>query len=112
MIFSNEIAERMAELLLQIGAVKLSPQQPFTWSSGWKSPIYCDNRITLSFPEIRTFIKEEFATIIREHFTPAEVIAGVATAGIAHGAILAEHVETPFCYVRSASKGHGLGNRI
>ena len=102
----------MAALLLQIQAVKLSPGQPFTWSSGWKSPIYCDNRITLSYPEIRTFIKEQFAAVIRDHFTSSELIAGVATAGIAHGAILAEHVETPFCYVRSSSKGHGLGNRI
>ncbi|MFI5135856.1 MAG: orotate phosphoribosyltransferase, partial [Chitinophagales bacterium] len=78
----------------------------------WKSPSYCDNRITISFPEIRTFIKEKFAEIIREKFSTAEMIAGVATAGIAHGAILAEHVESPFCYVRSSSKGHGLGNRI
>jgi orotate phosphoribosyltransferase len=112
MIFSNETAEKMAALLLQVRAVKLNPQQPFTWSSGWKSPIYCDNRITLSFPEIRSYIKEQFAAIIREKFIATEVIAGVATAGIAHGAILAEHVETPFCYVRSSSKGHGLGNRI
>lgn len=112
MIFSNDTAEKMAALLLQVKAVKLSPAQPFTWSGGWKSPIYCDNRITLSFPEIRSYIKEQFANIIREKFTITEVIAGVATAGIAHGAILAEHVETPFCYVRSSSKGHGLGNRI
>jgi orotate phosphoribosyltransferase len=112
MIFSNETAEKMAALLLQVRAVKLNPQQPFTWSSGWKSPIYCDNRITLSFPEIRSYIKEQFANIVRETFNSTEVIAGVATAGIAHGAILAEHVETPFCYVRSSSKGHGLGNRI
>lgn len=112
MIYSNETAEKMAALLLQVRAVKLNPQQPFTWSSGWKSPIYCDNRITLSFPEIRSYIKEQFAAIIRERFIATEVIAGVATAGIAHGAILSEHVETPFCYVRSSSKGHGLGNRI
>ena len=112
MIFSNDTAEKMAALLPQVKAVKLSPAQPFTWSGGWKSPIYCDNRITLSFPEIRSYIKEQFANIIREKFTITEVIAGVATAGIAHGAILAEHVETPFCYVRSSSKGHGLGNRI
>ena len=112
MIFSNDTAEKMAALLLQVKAVKLSPAHPFTWSGGWKSPIYCDNRMTLSFPEIRSYIKEQFANIIRENFTITEVIAGVATAGIAHGAILAEHVETPFCYVRSSSKGHGLGNRI
>ena len=112
MIFSNDTAEKMAALLLQVKAVKLSPAQPFTWSGGWKSPIYCDNRMTLSFPEIRSYIKEQFANIIREKFTITEVIAGVAAAGIAHGAILAEHVETPFCYVRSSSKGHGLGNRI
>ena len=112
MIFSNGIAAKMASLLLQIKAVKLNPKQPFTWSSGWKSPIYCDNRLTLSFPEIRTFIKEQFASIIKEKFPSAELISAVATAGIAHGAIVAEELETPFCYVRASAKGHGLGNII
>src|SRR5262245_1720619 len=112
MIFSSETAAKMASLLLQIKAIKLSPDSPFTWSSGWKSPIYCDNRLTLSFQEIRTFIKENFATIIREKFPETELIAGVATAGIAHGALVAEFLETPFCYVRSSAKDHGLKNRI
>ncbi len=102
----------MASLLLQARAVQLNPQQPYTWSSGWKSPIYCDNRLTLSFPEIRTYIKEKLAEIIREKFPETELIAGVATAGIPHGALVADHLETPFCYVRSAPKNHGLKNRI
>ena len=102
----------MASLLLQIKAVKLNAKQPFTWSSGWKSPIYCDNRLTLSFPEIRTFIKEQFTSIIKEKFSSAELIAGVATAGIPHGVLVADALETPFCYVRSTAKGHGLGNSI
>jgi len=102
----------MASLLLQINAIRLSPDKPFTWSSGWKSPIYCDNRLTLSFPEIRTFIKENLAAIIREKFSQTELIAGVATAGIAHGALVAEYLETPFCYVRASAKDHGLQNRI
>ena len=102
----------MAGLLLQIKAVKLNIEVPFTWSSGWKSPIYCDNRLTLSFPEIRTFIKESLADLIREKFAETELIAGVATAGIAHGALVADYLATPFCYVRSSAKGHGLGNKI
>jgi orotate phosphoribosyltransferase len=112
MILSPETARKTAALLLQINAVKLRPAEPFTWSSGWKSPIYCDNRLTLSFPEIRTYIKEQLAEGMRRYFNAADSIAAVATAGIAHGALLAEFTETPFCYVRSASKGHGLGNRI
>jgi orotate phosphoribosyltransferase len=112
MIFSKDTAAKMASLLLQIKAVKLNPQHPFTWSSGWKSPIYCDNRLTLSFPEIRTFIKEQFASIIKEKFPTAEIIAGVATAGIPHGVLVADHFEMPFCYVRSSAKGHGLENKI
>ena len=102
----------MASLLLQIKAIRLNVQEPFTWSSGWKSPIYCDNRLTLSFPEIRSYIKEQLSMIVREKFPQTELVAGVATAGIAHGALVAEHLETPFCYVRSSAKGHGLGNRI
>jgi orotate phosphoribosyltransferase len=92
--------------------LKLNLREPFTWSSGWKSPIYCDNRLSLSFPEIRTYIKEQLSEIIRGKFSSADLLAGVATAGIAHGALAAEHLETPFCYVRSSAKGHGLGNRI
>src|SRR5947207_4397460 len=112
MILSKDTAAKMASLLLQIKAVKLNPQHPFTWSSGWKAPIYCDNRLTLSFPEIRTFIKEQFAAIIKEKFPAAEIIAGVATAGIPHGVLVADNFEMPFCYVRSTAKGHGLENRI
>ncbi len=102
----------MARHLLQISAVKLSPQQPFTWASGWRSPIYCDNRRTLSYPEVRTFIKERFAAIIRIHYPNAEVIAGVATGGIAHGALVAEALGLPFIYVRSGAKGHGMKNMV
>ncbi|MBK9732732.1 MAG: orotate phosphoribosyltransferase [Chitinophagaceae bacterium] len=112
MIGSESVAVKMAALLLQINAVKLSLHQPFTWSSGWKSPIYCDNRLTLSFPEIRTFIKESLAELIKEKFPDVELLAGVATAGIAHGALIADALETPFCYVRSSAKEHGLGNKI
>ena len=112
MIGSETIARKMAALLLQINAVKLNLREPFTWSSGWKSPIYCDNRLSLSFPEIRTFIKESLATLIKERFPETELVAGVATAGIAHGALAADSLETPFCYVRSSAKGHGLGNKI
>lgn len=112
MIGSEKIAEKMASLLLQIDAVKLNLQQPYTWSSGWKSPIYCDNRLTLSFPEIRTFIKESLTSLIREHYPDTELLAGVATAGIAHGVLAADALGIPFCYVRSSAKGHGLGNKI
>ncbi|MBA3647926.1 MAG: orotate phosphoribosyltransferase [Chitinophagales bacterium] len=112
MILNESVAQKMAGLLLQINAVRLNLNEPFTWSSGWKSPIYCDNRLSLSFPEIRTFIKEEISNIINLKFPDTELIAGVATAGIAHGALVADYLETPFCYVRSSSKGHGLGNSI
>ncbi|MBK6481668.1 MAG: orotate phosphoribosyltransferase [Chitinophagaceae bacterium] len=112
MIGSETTARKMAALLLQIKAIKLNLQDPFTWSSGWKSPIYCDNRLTLSFPEIRTFIKESLVELIREKFPQAELIAGVATAGIAHGVLVADNLATPFCYVRSSAKSHGMGNKI
>ena len=101
-----------AEKLLQINAIKLSPQQPFTWASGWKSPIYCDNRKVLSYPQVREFIKSEMSNIVFQQFTDAEVVAGVATAGIPHGALIADQIKLPFIYVRSAPKGHGLGNQI
>ena len=101
-----------AEKLLQIGAVKLSLQSPFTWASGWKSPIYCDNRKLLSLPFTRDFIKSELASIIFEKFAEAEVIAGVATAGIAWGAMVADQLKLPFIYVRPKPKEHGLGNQI
>ena len=104
--------QKIAESLLKIKAVKLRPKAPFTWASGWKSPIYCDNRQTLSFPEARLLIRDEFVRNIREKFGNTEVIAGVATGGIAHGALVAEAMGLPFIYVRSSSKGHGLQNKV
>lgn len=101
-----------AEKLLQAEAVKLSPDKPFTWASGWKSPIYCDNRKLLSLPYIRDFIKSELANTVFEKFPEAEVIAGVATAGIAWGAMVADQLKLPFIYVRPKPKEHGLGNQI
>lgn len=112
MIYNNVVAREVAEYLLEIKAVVLSPQQPFTWASGLKSPIYCDNRKTLSYPKVRTFIKTAFAEIISEEFKDAEVIAGVATAGIPHGALVADVLNLPFVYVRDKPKGHGLENQI
>ncbi len=102
----------VAEKLLEIGAVKLSPHEPFTWASGWKSPIYCDNRKVLSYPYIRDFIKSELCNVIFEQFPEADVIAGVATAGIAWGAMAADQLKLPFIYVRPKPKEHGLGNQI
>lgn len=102
----------IAEKLLQIEAVKLSPEQPYTWASGWKSPIYCDNRKILSFPYIRDYIKSELCNVIFEKFPDAELIAGVATAGIAWGAMAADQLKLPFVYVRPKPKEHGLGNQI
>ena len=102
----------IAALLLDIKAVKLQPAQPFTWASGWKSPIYCDNRKTLSFPKVRQTIAQEFARIIKEKYPTVELIAGVATGAIAHGVLVANELNLPFIYVRSSAKGHGLGNQI
>ncbi len=107
---TNEKA--VAEKLLQAAAVKLSPHQPYTWASGWKSPVYCDNRKVLSFPYIRDFIKSEMCNIIFEQFADAEVLAGVATAGIAWGAMAADQLKMPYMYVRPKPKEHGLGNQI
>lgn len=107
---TNEKA--VAEKLLQIQAIKLNVQQPFTWASGWKSPIYCDNRKTLSFPHIREFIKSEMSNQILEKYPDAELLAGVATAGIAWGAMVADQLKLPFIYVRPKPKEHGLGNQI
>jgi orotate phosphoribosyltransferase len=104
--------EKLAEYLLQSKAIKLEPTKPFTWASGWKSPIYCDNRKTLSFPEIRSYIKEEFVKLIISRYGKPDVIAGVATGAIAHGALVAEAMGLPFVYVRSSAKGHGLENLI
>lgn len=106
------IAREIAGILLETQAVKLSPQKPFKWSSGWNSPIYCDNRVVLSFPEARTFIKKALAETIRQEFPAADLIAGVATAGIAQGALVADRLELPFAYVRPKPKVHGLGNQV
>lgn len=108
----NTVAEKVASYLLEIKAIKLEPAHPFTWASGWKSPIYCDNRKTLSYPEVRTYIREQFAAVIREKYPQAEVIAGVATGAIAQGVLVAQELGLPFIYVRSSAKGHGLENLI
>jgi orotate phosphoribosyltransferase len=102
----------VAEKLLQTGAVQLRPEEPFTWASGWKSPIYCDNRKILSFPYIREYIKSEMCNVIFEKYPDADLIAGVATAGIAWGAMAADQLKLPFIYVRPKPKEHGLGNQI
>lgn len=102
----------VAEKLLQINAVKLNPQNPFTWASGWKSPIYCDNRKILSFPHVRDFIKSEMTNAIFTEFPDGDVIAGVATAGIPHAALVADLLNLPMIYVRAKPKEHGLGNQI
>jgi orotate phosphoribosyltransferase len=107
---TNEKA--VAEKLLEIQAIKLNLEKPFTWASGWKSPIYCDNRKTLSFPPIREFIKSELCNLIFEEFADAEWLAGVATAGIAWGAMASDQLKLPFIYVRSKPKEHGMGNQI
>jgi orotate phosphoribosyltransferase len=101
-----------AEKLLQTGAIKLSPEQPYTWASGWKSPIYCDNRKVLSFPYVRDFIKSELCNVVFEKYSEASVIAGVATAGIAWGAMIADQLKLPFVYVRPSPKEHGMKNQI
>lgn len=105
-------AKQIAEYLLQIKAIKLQPSNPFTWASGWKSPIYCDNRKTLSFPEVRSYIRDSFVNLVKEYFPHTEMIAGVATGAIAHGALAADKLGLPFLYVRSGAKEHGLGNQI
>lgn len=105
-------AKAVAEKLLQVNAVKLNPEKPFTWASGWKSPIYCDNRRILSFPYIRDSIKSELCNVVFEKFPDAELLAGVATAGIAWGAMAADQLKIPFVYVRPKPKEHGLGNQI
>jgi orotate phosphoribosyltransferase len=112
MISTNEPALKVAEFLLQIKAIKLQPNDPFTWASGWRSPIYCDNRKTLSYPSIRTYIRQQFVELISEQYGSPDVIAGVATGGIALGALVAEQMGLPFIYVRSSAKGHGMQNLI
>jgi orotate phosphoribosyltransferase len=112
MVLNEDKALKVAEFLLQIKAVKLRPKDPFIWASGIKSPIYCDNRVTLSYPSIRTFIRQAFAESITENFGKPDIIAGVATGGIALGALVAEQLGLPFVYVRSSAKGHGMENLI
>ncbi len=112
MIYRNDVALQTAGYLLQIKAVKLSPKDLFKWASGIQSPIYCDNRVTLSFPEIRTFIKDQFVAAIREKIGKPDLIAGVATGGIAQGALVAQELDLPFAYVRTGKKDHGLTNQI
>jgi orotate phosphoribosyltransferase len=107
-----DAAHKVAEFLLQIKAIKLQPDQPFTWASGWKSPIYCDNRKTLSYPQIRTYIRQQYVNMINDQFAKPDVIAGVATGGIAQGALVAQDMGLPFVYVRSEAKKHGLTNMV
>ena len=112
MIFNKSTAKKTAEVLLQINAIKLNPRDPFTWASGWKSPIYCDNRIVLSYPAVRNYIKEEIAKNIELEFGKPDVIAGVATGAIGIGALVAEVLGLPFVYVRPEAKKHGRQNQI
>ncbi|MCK9325061.1 MAG: orotate phosphoribosyltransferase [Bacteroidales bacterium] len=107
-----DTAKLVASLLLEIKAIKLSPTEPFTWASGWKSPIYCDNRKSLSYPAVRKVIRDEFVLRIKALYPDVELIAGVATGAIAHGVLVAEAMNLPFIYVRSQAKSHGLGNVI
>ncbi len=108
----DPIKKQFATKLLGIKAIKLQPNEPFTWASGWRSPIYTDNRKTLAYPEIRSFVKQELVHLVHEHFPEAVAVAGVATGAIAQGALVAEELGMPFCYVRSKPKDHGMGNLI
>jgi len=112
MILNKDTAKKTAELLLQIKAIKLQPKEPFTWASGWKSPIYCDNRTTLSFPKIRNYLSENLAKIIEQEYGKPDVIAGVATGAIAIGVLVAQELNVPFIYVRPEPKQHGRKNQI
>ena len=111
-ILDQSIAAEVADKLLEIQAIRLQPEKPFTWASGWKSPIYCDNRLSLSFPEVRNLIKNHLVDSVSHFFQNVEAIAGVATAGIPQGALIANELELPFIYVRSKPKGHGMENMI
>ncbi|WP_034057435.1 orotate phosphoribosyltransferase [Lacinutrix jangbogonensis] len=112
MIIDKHIARQAAKILLQINAIKLSPKDPFTWASGWNSPIYCDNRIILSFPPIRNYVREEMAKFIEREYGKPDAIAGVATGAIGIGMLVAEYLGLPFIYVRPEAKGHGRQNQI
>ena len=106
------VAEHIARMFLEIGVVQLNTQEPYTWASGWKSPIYCDGRVSLSYPPVRSYIKQELVTIIEQRFSEADAIAGVATAGIPQGVLVADQLELPFMYVRSKPKAHGMTNMV
>ena len=108
----NTSARKVASMLLDIGAIKLNHKNPFTWSSGWKSPVYCDNRLALSYPKIRSFVKESLVNLIKKNFSDSEYIAGVATAGIPQGTLVADALGLPFVYVRPKPKEHGMSNLI
>lgn len=108
----KDTAAKIAKSLLEIRAIKLSPDEPFTWASGWRSPIYCDNRLILSYPTIRTYVRQAFVKCIQEEIGHVDLIAGVATGGIAIGALVAQDLGLPFCYVRSSAKAHGMTNTI
>jgi len=112
MILDKDTAKKTAELLLQIKAIKLKPQDPFTWSSGWKSPIYCDNRVMLSYPGVRNFVRAHMAAQLKQHFGRPDVIAGVATGAIGIGMLVADYLDLPFLYVRPEAKKHGRKNQI
>ncbi|MGB0879733.1 MAG: orotate phosphoribosyltransferase [Polaribacter sp.] len=112
MNLDKDTAKKTAELLLQIKAIKLNPNEPFQWASGWKSPIYCDNRITLSYPPIRNFLRAEITKIVEREYGKPDVIAGVATGAIAIGVLVAEQLGVPFVYVRPTPKKHGRKNQI
>jgi len=112
MILNKDTAKATAKLLLQTKAIKLEPENPFTWASGWKSPIYCDNRITLSYPEVRTFLMKSMSQIVLEKYGKPDVIAGVATGAIAIGMLVAQELDVPFVYVRPEPKKHGRQNQI
>ncbi len=112
MTFNKNTAKKTAEILLQINAIKLNPQDPFTWASGWKSPIYCDNRVVLSFPPIRNYVREEMANFIEKEYGKPDLIAGVATGAIGIGILVAQVLDLPFVYVRPEAKKHGRQNQI
>ena len=108
----QELSTRFAQMLLNVKCIKVQPEAPFTWASGWLSPFYCDNRKTLAYPDVRTFVKEQLARIVSEKYPQATAIAGVATGAIAQGALVADALGLPMCYVRSKAKDHGMGNLI
>lgn len=108
----SSVAERIARMFLEIGVIKINTQTPYTWASGWKSPIYCDGRISLSYPQVRSYIKQSLVDVIRRRFPDTEAVAGVATAGISQGTLVADMLDLPFLYVRSKPKGHGMGNLV